>query len=231
MKIVSWNACCKFREKYKEIAKLDADIYVIQECENPKTCKDSEYSEFVKNGFWVGNLNYKGLMVFTTRPNIELKRLDWHDSEKRFFIPVRVNDSFNLVASWACDPYCEELQDWVELVRDNITPDTIIIGDLNSNYVLDSKHIRKTGKSFRNVVEMLQGRQLEDIWHYLKKEEQGKESVPTFYLYRHLDKPYHLDHCFAHPSLVSSVIIHARWEWLALSDHLPIEIVTNENNG
>lgn len=226
MKIVSWNACCKFREKYKEVTKLDADIYIIQECENPATCKDKGYCDFVKYGFWVGNLNYKGLMIFTTRQDIELKRLDWHDSDKRFFIPVRVNDSFNLVASWACEPYCEELQDWVELVGDNITPDTIIIGDLNSNYVLDPKHTRKTGKSFRNVVELLRSRQLEDMWHYLKKEEQGKESVPTFYLYRHLDKPFHIDHCFAHPSLVKSVVIHARWEWLALSDHLPIEIVT-----
>lgn len=224
MKIVSWNANCKFREKYKEVAKLDADIYIIQECENPATCKDKDYCDFVKNGFWVGNLNFKGLMVFTTRPEISFKRLDWKDSEKRFFIPVRVNDSFNLVASWACDPYCEELQDWVELVVDNISSDTVIIGDLNSNVILDPKHIRKSGKSYGKVVEMLQSKGLEDMWHYHHKEEQGKESVPTFYLYRHLDKPLHLDHCLANPALVSSMIIHARWQWLVLSDHLPIEV-------
>jgi len=51
MKTVSWNANCRFREKYREVAKLDADVYVIQECENPDTCKDSEYRKFVKNGF------------------------------------------------------------------------------------------------------------------------------------------------------------------------------------
>lgn len=39
MKIVSWNANCKFREKYEEVAKLGADIYVVQVCENPETCK------------------------------------------------------------------------------------------------------------------------------------------------------------------------------------------------
>lgn len=62
MKIISWNANCKFREKYTEIAKLGADIYVIQECENPETSKSPEYREFVKNGFWVGNnrKNYEG---------------------------------------------------------------------------------------------------------------------------------------------------------------------------
>lgn len=34
MKIVSWNYNGKFSEKYKKILELNADIYVIQECEN-----------------------------------------------------------------------------------------------------------------------------------------------------------------------------------------------------
>lgn len=58
MKILSWNANGKFRDKYKKVVALDADVYVIQECENPAICKDAEYCEFVKNGFWVGAYNY-----------------------------------------------------------------------------------------------------------------------------------------------------------------------------
>ena len=29
MKILSWNCNCKFREKFKEIIKYNADVYVI----------------------------------------------------------------------------------------------------------------------------------------------------------------------------------------------------------
>ena len=35
MKFVSWNCAGAFREKFEEIIKEDADIYVIQECEDP----------------------------------------------------------------------------------------------------------------------------------------------------------------------------------------------------
>ena len=31
MKIITWNACCKFREKYSLLSQYDADILVIQQ--------------------------------------------------------------------------------------------------------------------------------------------------------------------------------------------------------
>lgn len=222
LKIVSWNANGKFREKYQEILKLEADIYVIQECENPETCKDASYRAFFTNYHWAGVYSYKGLMVFSTRPDIRLVKLNWGADDKRVFIPVRVNNMFNLVAAWACDPYCEELQDWIEVVAENLSEETIIIGDLNSNVTLDPKHIRKSGKSFGKCINLLADIGLVDIWHHYRKEEQGKEKTPTFYLYRHLDKPLHIDHCFASPNLVYDMEILARYQ----CDHLPLIINT-----
>ena len=43
MKIVTWNSQSKFAENFKEIKKQNADIYVIQECENPQITKSEEY--------------------------------------------------------------------------------------------------------------------------------------------------------------------------------------------
>ena len=42
MKIISWNCNGKFREKFKDIIEEDADIYVIQECEDPVKAKSEE---------------------------------------------------------------------------------------------------------------------------------------------------------------------------------------------
>lgn len=231
MKIVSWNANGAFRRKFKEILDLDADIYVVQESENPdKISDDPEFRRTVRNGFWVGCYNHKGLLVFSTNPELRLAREDWHDRGKRYFIPIRVNDGFTLVGAWACDPYCEELHDWLEEVGDKIKDDCVILGDLNSNVNLDPKHLKVSGKSYSKVLERLAGHGLYDIWHHHHKEEQGKESVPTFYLYRHLDKPYHIDHCLASPTFVKNMSIHSRWKWLSMSDHLPIEIELNIEN-
>lgn len=225
MKIISWNANCKFREKYKEIAKLNGDVYVIQECEDPERCQSHEYKEFVRNGFWIGDISFKGLLVFSPNPNIRLKFLDWNVRNFRYFLPVRVNDIFTVVGSWACKPYIEEFCDFIHSSKSHLTNDTIIIGDINSNVVFDKEHI-KTGKTHSIIVKELKSIGFEDIYHYKTGDEQGKEKVPTFYLYRHLDKAFHIDHCFATPEIIKNFKIHARWQWLMHSDHLPLEIET-----
>lgn len=225
MKIVSWNCNGKFREKYKKIRELEADIYVIQECETPEKYGDDEFKKFVANGFWVEGIPYKGLLVFSPHSDIKLEKLDWPGSEKRYFLPVRVNDKFTLLGVWACDPYIEEFYDYKELVVDKLDDNIILIGDFNSNTVFDKEH-KRVGKTHSLVVEQLREKGIEDIYHHLKGEEQGKETVPTFFLYRHLDLPFHIDHCFSNPKNVSSLKIHTRYDWLYKSDHLPLEIET-----
>lgn len=165
-------------------------------------------------------------MVFSPNPEIKLELLDWGTQSYRFFIPVKVNDSFTLVGSWACDPYIQEFADFIHAAEKYLDANTVIIGDLNSNAIFDKDNI-KSGKTHSIIVSELRKIGLEDIYHHKSGDEQGKEKIPTFFLYRHLDKPFHIDHCFATPHKIKKMTIHARWQWLALSDHLPIEIHLN----
>lgn len=50
---------------------------------------------------------------------------------------------------------------------------------------------------------------------------------PTFYLYRHLNKPYHLDYCFVSNDLLkrlSKVEVGNHSVWTSFSDHMPLVI-------
>lgn len=218
MKIISWNCNCKFREKFKEIKKYDADIYVIQECENPELCSNTEYKSFAQNYIWIGNNSNKGLGVFA-KDNIKLEKLNWQSYCLRHFLPVRINDKYNLLGIWACAPYIEEYYIYQNINIKNYSDDTVIIGDFNSNKIWDKEH------GIRNhaaVVEELKMKGLESIYHYKYNELQGEESNYTFYLYRHLDKGYHIDHCFCNKDIVRSYNVLFDEKWLNYSDHIPI---------
>ena len=72
MRIVSWNCNGKFREKFKKMKDLNADIYVIQECENPQNYIDTAYSDFAKNYIWNGE---KRVWGFLQRKTSSLKAM------------------------------------------------------------------------------------------------------------------------------------------------------------
>ena len=63
MQIISWNCNGRFREKYAAIIKEFADVYVIQECENPALFA-KEFSNIFSDYRWTGENNNKGLAVF-----------------------------------------------------------------------------------------------------------------------------------------------------------------------
>ncbi len=64
----------------------------------------------------------------------------------------------------------------------------------------------------------------------LHKQIQGKEKHPTQYMYRHQDKPYHLDYCFMSSvfcNKLSSVEIGKYKKWAICSDHTPLIVEFN----
>lgn len=222
MKILSWNCNGKFREKFQETTTIDADIYVIQECENPAETTCAAYRNFAKNYLWTGESKNRGLGVFA-REGICLKENNWQKFCLRNFLSVRINDCFDLVAVWACKPYIEEYYIYQSINISNFNDTTIIIGDFNSNAIWDKKHYTRTHSA---VVRQLNEIGICSAYHHQTNEAQGSETEATFYLYRHFDKGYHIDHCFTAAKNVQSYRVLHSLDWLEKSDHIPILLET-----
>lgn len=223
MKIVSWNCNRSFRKKYQKLLELDADVYMIQECEPLEKIK-GELKEIISNGFWEKGRKQNGLLIFA-KPDIPLERLHWDSYGMCAFLPVMVNHTIPLVGVWTQERgYIEEFYVWYRVHQQQITKDFVIFGDFNSNQSFDKKH---DDRSHSVVVDMLQKDELVSAYHTVTGEEQGKESVPTYYMYRHLDKMFHIDHCFLQPDkIVSYEVLDTSWlEW---SDHVPVVLELQE---
>ena len=78
IKIVTWNCNGAFRKKFESLLEFDADIYVVQECENPKLTKDIEYQNFSINHLWICDTKNKGIGIFA-KSNFNLEKLNWSD--------------------------------------------------------------------------------------------------------------------------------------------------------
>ena len=223
MKIVSWNCNGKFREKYKVIQAFNADIYVIQECENPANFANTEYFNFASNYIWRGNNKNRGLGVFA-KTGVLLETLNWKTYCLKYFVPVKVNGKFDLLAVWACRPYIEEYYIYQNINISKYGENLIIIGDFNSNKIWDKEH------GIRNhlaVVSELKAINLESAYHYAYGEKQGEETRDTFYMYRNIEKGYHIDHCFVNYKMIKHYeVASGKEQWVKHSDHVPIILET-----
>ena len=219
MKIISWNCNGNFRQKYKFIAKEDVDIYVIQECENPSKYSN-EFSGFYSDYIWYGEKDSKGLAIFV-KDGISMKNNNWPFYCLRHFISVKINNDFDLVGVWASYPYIEEYYIYQAINIDKYSENTVLIGDFNSNAMWDKKHQKRNHTA---VVRQLQNINIVSAYHYFSKETAGKETEHTFHLYRHIDKPYHIDYCFGNPMRFKNFKILKNNNWLQHSDHLPIQV-------
>ena len=230
MRLISWNCNGAFRRKFEHIDTLSPDILVIQECENPAQ-STSDYREWADNHFWVGQDKNKGLGVFAPR-NHTIELLDWPQGDGGLFLPVRFNNDIDLIAVWTLErkapfkySYIGQFWHYMNLNRSRIGSDTVICGDFNSNKIWDKK--RREG-NHSDCVHALSKLGLDSLYHFSTGDLQGQERLPTFFLHRHLTKPYHIDHVFAHRERLiggwAGVTIGPEDVWLEHSDHMPIII-------
>ena len=219
MRIVSWNCCGKFREKFRAIQKLNADVYVIQECENPEKYKES-FADFYTNCVWNGENETKGLGIFI-RDGLDHIVNDWPCYCLRHFRSVRIRNVLDILGVWAGKPYIEEYYIYQSINLEKFGAHTVIIGDFNSNAQWDAEH---GARNHSAVVKQLAQRGLISAYHYVTGDMQGNEKQETFRMYRHKDKPYHIDHCFVAPNMLDDFTIVTGAEWEGLSDHYPLQL-------
>jgi exonuclease III len=218
------------RKKFEYLLDLNADIYIIQECENPEEAKDKKYKEWAENFLWIGDTENKSLGVFATN-EIELSKLNWSNQYKdhrvKYFLPCAVNQAFNLLAIWTHQNnspnfgYIGQLWKYLQVNNDKLKK-VIIAGDFNSNSIWDQWD---RWWNHSDVVKELQKLGIESFYHKFTSQEQGKETIPTLYFQRKIEKPFHIDYVFGSKEFVNElkcVKIGPLEKWLKISDHMPI---------
>lgn len=221
-----------FRKKASKILELNPDLIVLQECEHKskllKALPDLKYNQII----WHGRNEHKGVCVISFNDwEIELK--SHHNEDIDYFLPLRLKGTreIDLYAIWAMPYKGSTLKSYVGRVwagihhyRDQLNDDAILIGDYNSNAIWDKG--RSVGKH-TDVVAFLKEKNIVSFYHKRKRATPGKEKDATFYMYKKLDKPYHIDYCFATESLLTRKVklkIGDPAKWMILSDHMPLII-------
>lgn len=244
MRIVSWNCNGALRNKREKIDRLQADILIIQECEDPYQ-STIDYKNWASHYLWVGSSKNKGVGIFS-RKDLILKSLNWNKTyhlsinnqpsrifwqtkDLKLFLPFQVDD-YIIIAVWTkrCEEeafsYIGQVWKFLQIHKtDIIQKKVIIIGDFNSNAIWDKLDC---WWNHSDIVRDLEDIKIKSLYHTLFKEEQGKETTATFYMQKNKNKPYHTDYAFCSSELLknSKMQIGDPDEWLKFSDHMPLII-------
>jgi exonuclease III len=225
-----------FRKKAEFILAYKPDILIVPECEHPDKLLFPNDTPKPTDTLWFGKNKNKGLGIFSYS-NFRFTVPDNHNEDFKMIIPITLKgekSSFSLFAIWANNPSDPDgqyiTQVWKAINYYDIllkNERTILIGDFNSNTIWDRKH-RVSNHS--NVVKLLEEKGIFSTYHLHHKQTQGAEKDPTLYMYRHKDKPYHIDYCFASTDMVEklqSVEVGEYGFWIKYSDHVPVIVTFN----
>lgn len=235
MKIITWNCNMAFRKKVGSILIEQPDILIVPECENQDRLFFDSNLKQPTDIFWYGDNPNKGIGVFSYS-NFKIKLLEIHNPKFRYVLPLRVyNDKINFIifAVWAQKPerhdcYTEQIWNAVHYYETLLSEENIIIaGDFNSNSIWD-----KPNRIYNhtNLVDFLESKNIFSTYHHFHNQIQGKEKHKTLFMHRKIDRPYHIDFCFASKNLIekiNTVEIGTYETWTKYSDHKPLSVSFN----
>ncbi|MFL5741484.1 MAG: endonuclease/exonuclease/phosphatase family protein [Flavisolibacter sp.] len=237
MKIISWNCNMAFRKKAGIILTHKPDILVVPECEHPNKLVFKSDTPKPTDILWFGDNLNKGLGIFSYC-NYRFRVLDVYNDRFKIVIPIAVSGGkfeFTLFAIWANNPLDRDgqyiTQVWKAINHYDLLltgSRTILAGDFNSNTIWDKP--RREG-NHSTVVKRLEEKGIYSVYHKHFHQTQGIEQDPTLYMYRHQDKPYHIDYCFASEDLLECLnrVEVGEFEfWNKYSDHVPLIVTFDE---
>lgn len=211
-----------FARKREHIQSLGPDLLILQECSEKDILEtDAPFRH------WVGTNKNKGLgIIGYTSHDYHIDPL--YTDDLPWFIPITITDlNINILAVWA-HVKTQQLR-YVRLIHEAVNryeqfltaSPSIITGDLNSSTAFDKKH---GARSHTALVKKLQELGIESAYHSTNNEIHGQEKDPTWYMYRHLDKGYHLDYAFVSSPLIKTIHVEIGKPdvWLEHSDHMPL---------
>jgi exonuclease III len=227
LRIVTWNCGMALARKAPSLLVLKPDIAVVQECSKKSVDIISSHGF---SGLWFGaNLN-KGVAVFCSKEfTVEAVGKPFG----KWVVPVRVHGAvvdFNLLAIWACPVGTKRAANYIGEVHRCLVKQSdwfsnasvVAAGDFNSNAQWDAN---RPGRNHTEVVRLFDSHGLISAYHAHHEEKQGAEKRPTYYFYRHQDKPFHIDYVFIPKVWRSkSVEVGSFSEWGHLSDHVPVVV-------
>ena len=233
MRLIEWNCQGAFRKKNERILALKPDVLIVPECENEEKLKFGKLTPKPNSFVWHSESPNKGLGVFSYSDyNLEL--LHWFNPKFRYVLPIKVSngdDEFILFAIWAMDNkendkarYIGQIWLAINYYSSLLENDSILIGDFNSNKIWDTKD---RIANHTDVVNYLEDKSLVSLYHEQENEEQGTESMASFFMYRKIEKPYHIDYCFASSNILKNgyrITFEDVNSWIDLSDHCPIVV-------
>jgi hypothetical protein len=211
-----------YAAKQEDILALRPDLVVLQEC-SERHIRESG----APFAHWVGKNPHKGLGVLGFGEHTFALSPAYTDTYP-WFLPFRVEDEhLNVLGVWASvkegqERYVRITHRAIDYYRTFLAAGgAVAIGDFNSNAIWDAAH---AGNSHSALVEKLERLRMRSAYHAQTRERQGEETVPTFFLYRHVDRGYHIDYAFISQSLLEDAALRILdpGRWLRRSDHLPL---------
>lgn len=236
MRIVTWNcnssagiksaatALCRFDTCLAAVKPFLADVTVLQEVPDP--------GSQVREGcwtFWRGQMLGRGIAVVLERSRYPQARVVDH-SRSSLLVCLGPPHGLQVLALWSCPEvsgFQAYLNETREVVRHHESQlqavPTVVVGDFNSSSTWD---VKARAFSHSDLVRWLESEfGLRSAYHAHHGVSHGAELHPTFYQYRHEDKPHHLDYCFLPADWpVLSVSVGGHSDWSRLSDHTPLVV-------